>query len=417
VLQALSTQPRYYDQTDLELAELLAIHVEEAVTRIRSERNLRESKRKIERLHAVATSLEACTDRETLLSEAVEAAGDVLSFDWCLIGRRHDGTFVAEAVSRETPVTAGDELDGVETGAAGRVVETGEPMLIDDVSANPVAEPAHESFRSGLLVPLGDGGALAAVSDEPGAFEQTDLELAELLAASVAAARDRIEARERLDRRQTDLDLLKDVYSRVLRHNLRNDLNVIGGAAEAARTADDDRLEELLDTIQRTATRLSATSERARQIKRVVDRTDPIRELSVRQAVEPVVERLRETEPRATITVDVPEQFRVRAHRDLPLAVECLVENGVDHNDAEPTVRVTAEQCDTVTKLRVADDGPGIPAHERSVIQRSRETDLEHGSGAGLWLARLVVDRSDGRLRFPERDDGTTVVVELSTAA
>ncbi len=416
VLQAISAEPHYYDETDLELAELLAIHVTEAVTRIRSERNLRESKRKIERLHAVATSLETCTDRETLLSEAVRAAGEVLAFDWCLISRRQGESFVAEAVSPQTPMTAGDHLGGVENGAAGRVVETGEPMLIDDVPANPVAEPAHDSFRSGLVVPLGDDGTFAAVSDERAAFDETDLELAELLTASVGAAYDRIEARERLHQRQTDLDLLKDVYSRVLRHNLRNDLNVIGGAAAAAREATPDRREELLDTIQRTADRLADTSERARQIKRVVDRTEPVRELSVRRAVEPVVRRLREAEPQAAITADVPSGLRVEAHQELPLAVRCLAENGIDHNDCEPSVRVTAKRCGAVAELRIADDGPGIPAHERSVIQQSRETDLEHGSGAGLWLARLVVDRSDGRLRFPETDDGTTVVVELPTA-
>ena|GEM_PF-1074685 len=416
VLQAISTEPDYYDETDLELAELLAIHVEEAVTRIRSERDLRESKQKIERLHAVATSLETCTDRETLSSEAVRAAGDVLEFDWCLLSRRCGESFVAEAVSSQTPVAEGDDLGRVDTGVAGRVFETGDPMVIDDARANPIAEPAHESFHSGLVVPLGDRGTFAAVSDEPSAFDETDLELAELLAASVGAAYDRIEARERLQRRQTDLDLLKDVYSRVLRHNLRNDLNVIGGAAAEAREADGRRLDDLLDTIQRTATRLADTSERARQIKRVVDPTDPIRELCVRRAVEPVVRRLREAEPQATVETDVPSELRVEAHRELPLAVRCLAENGIDHNDCDPTVRVVADQCGSVTELRVTDDGPGIPAHELSVIRQNGETDLEHGSGAGLWLARLVVDRSAGRLRFPETDGGTTAVVELPTA-
>lgn len=339
-----------------------------------------------------------------------------MAFDWCLISQRHGESFVAEAVSPQTPMAVGDDLGPVDTGAAGEVFETGEPVLIDDATTNPVAEPAHESFRSGLVVPLGDRGTFAAVSDERAAFDETDLELAELLAASVGAAYDRIEARERLHRRQRDLDLLKDVYSRVLRHNLRNDLNVIGGAAAEAREADGRRLDDLLDTIQRTATRLADTSERARQIKRVVDRTDPIRELCLRRAIEPVIRRLRETEPQATITTDVPSGLRVEAHQELPLAVRCLAENGIDHNDRAPTVRVAAEQCGPVTELQVTDDGPGIPAHERSVIRQNGETDLEHGSGAGLWLARLVVDRSDGRLRFPETDDGTTVVVELPTA-
>ena len=418
VLQAISAEEGYYDETDLELAELLAIHVREAVTRIRSERDLRESKRKIERLHAVATSLESCTDLESLLSEAVTAADEVLEFDWCLLARREAGAFVVEAASERTPMAAGDEMFPADAGVAGQVVDTGESALVADARAHPVATPARESFRSGLVVPVGEDGVFAAVSDCLAAFDEQDLELAELLAASVGAARARIEARTTLRQRQADLDLLKDVYSRVLRHNLRNDLNVIGGAAAEAREAGPERTSELLDTIQRTADRLAATSERARQIKRVIDRTAPIREIDLREAVVPVVRRLRETAPTATITTDIPRGLCVRAHRDLPLAVRCLVENGVHHNDGDARVTVTARRCGALAELRVTDDGPGIPDHERSVIEANRETDLEHGSGAGLWLTRLVVDRSDGRLRFAEQEaeTGTTVVVELPRA-
>ena len=416
VLQAISTEENYYDETDLELAELLAIHVREAVTRIRSERDLRESKRKIQRLHVVATSLESCTEVESLLSEAVRAADEVLEFDWCLLARQEQGAFVVEAASEQTPMAAGEEMFSADAGISGWVVDAGESALVDDTRTHPIATPAHESFRSGLVVPVGDEGVFAAVADRCGAFDEQDLELAELLAASVGAARARIKARAALQRRQADLDLLKDVYSRVLRHNLRNDLNVIRGAAAEAGDAGPERTGTLLDTIQRTADRLAATSDRARQIKRVIDRTDPIREIDLRRAVWPVVRRLREAVPAATIRTDLSQGLCVRAHRDLPLAVRCLAENGIHHNEGDATVEVTARRSGSVVELRVTDDGPGIPDHERTAIEASRETDLEHGSGAGLWLARLVVDRSDGRLRFAETETGTTVVAELPVA-
>ncbi len=420
VLQAVSEERNYYDESDVELAELLAIHAAEAVTRIRSQRDLRAAKRKIERLHEVATTLESCTDCDELLSAAITAADDVLAFDWCLVARREAGAFVVEAVSPSTPLEVGEVMfpADADQGVTGHVVETGESMLIDDTRAHPIATPAHDSFRSGLVVPVGDDGVFAAVADECAAFDEQDLELAELFAANVGAAYSRIEARNALHERQAELDLLKDVYSRVLRHNLRNDLNVISGAVDRARRADPDEIAAFLTTIEETAADLAATSERARQIKRVVDRDDPLREVSLREAVGPVLDRLRSEHPQATITADVPATLSVTAHMELPLAVQCLVENGIHHNHrAEPTVSVTAHDRGDVTEIRVTDDGPGIPDHERRAIERSAETALEHCSGAGLWLARWVADHSSGRLRFDDPPAGTTVILELPTAS
>ncbi len=415
VVQAISATEGYYDESDLELAELLALHIEEAVSRIDSEADLRESKRKIERLHWIATSLESCTDQEGLVETAVEAADDILDFDWCLVARVRDDQFVVEGVSAGTPVSVGDVLFPDDAGVAGMVIDTGESMVVDDTRSHEVATPAREAFRSGLVVPLGEKGVFAAVSDEVAAFDEQDQELTELLAASVTEAYDRIEAQASLRQRQQELDLLKEMQSRVLRHNLRNDLNVVEGAAQSARDAPPERTAELLDTIERTARGLAETSEKVREIKRVVDRSDGTRSFRLPNAVEPVVESLGRQYPEATIRVDVPD-IAVESHRELPVAVRNLVENGIVHNVGAATVEVHAAEQDGRAVLTICDDGPGIPDHETAAIRQNRETDLEHGSGAGLWLVSWVVQRSSGTLRFPKTDHGTTVTLELPVA-
>lgn len=415
VVQAISATDSYYDESDVELAELLALHIEEAVSRIDSEADLRESKRKIERLHWIATSLESCTDHEALVETAVEAADDILDFDWCLVARVRDEQFVVEGVSPETPVSVGDVLFPEDEGVAGAVIDTGESMLVDDVESHEFASPAREAFRSGLVVPLGEEGVFAAVSDEMGAFDEQDRELTELLAASVTEAYDRIDAQASLRQRQQELDLLKEMQSRVLRHNLRNDLNVIEGAAQSARTASPERTQELLDTIERTARGLTETSEKVREIKRVVDQSGGTRTFTLPAVVQPVVQSLQRRHTDATIRTDVPE-ISVESHRELPVAVRNLVANGIEHNVGNATVEVTASKQDSRAILTIRDDGPGIPDHETAVIRRNRETDLEHGSGAGLWLVSWVVGRSDGELRFSATDDGTTVCLELPLA-
>lgn len=65
-------------------------------------------------------------------------------------------------------------------------------------------------------------------------------------------------------------------------------------------------------------------------------------------------------------------------------------------------------------EVGVADDGPGIPDHERAVLEDGRETPLEHGSGLGLWI---VVWKSGGAVEFEPNDPEGTVVTSRFDAA
>ena len=109
---------------------------------------------------------------------------------------------------------------------------------------------------------------------------------------------------------------------------------------------------------------------------------------------------------------------RVVGDGRLALAVEELLDNVVEHAGAGSTVRVESERAGEDIRLRVADDGPGIPDHERSAVGGSTEiTQLEHGSGLGLWVVRWVCESCGGRLRFGESDLGGAAVVLSLTGA
>jgi signal transduction histidine kinase len=152
--------------------------------------------------------------------------------------------------------------------------------------------------------------------------------------------------------------------------------------------------------------------------------------------VRDAVSRVHESDPGAPVTVDVPDGLVVAGGRSLELAVRELVENAVEHTDSDATVEVSAAETGHDTgattdggtdsgsgaeagaragyvELRVADDGPGIARQERAVIEKGRETALEHGSGVGLWLVAWAVREYGGTVSFADRDDGTTVVVRL----
>lgn len=88
-------------------------------------------------------------------------------------------------------------------------------------------------------------------------------------------------------------------------------------------------------------------------------------------------------------------------------AVAILVDNAIRHAVPGP-VRVSGTRTAGALEVRVADSGPGLSLHQARGASPSR------GSGLGLELCRLLVDRAGGTLEV-ERDgpEGTTFLLRL----
>jgi len=216
------------------------------------------------------------------------------------------------------------------------------------------------------------------------------------------------------ERRESELDLLKQVLTRVLRHDVRTGLTVVRGQAEvlAERTSGEQR--RMAETIVDRSEQLVRTTEKARAIERVIDSDEGRVTLDLRSVVNRAVANVAAANGEAEYDVRITEQVPVRVHRALPYAVENLVENAVTHDEATPSVTITAtDDGDGTVELRITDDGPGISQSELDVLADREETPLKHGTGVGLWLVSWVVERSGGDLDFDTGDDGTTVTVRL----
>ncbi|WP_232745052.1 PAS domain-containing protein [Halorubrum aethiopicum] len=138
------------------------------------------------------------------------------------------------------------------------------------------------------------------------------------------------------------------VVNRILRHNLRNELNVVFGfASEIKRLAGDDRVVDYAERIETTAKRLTSLGDGAREIKRVVDEGlegEPGR-VAVASVAERVADRWREERPDARIETEVPASVEIRADDRFERVLDHLVENAIVHGDsASPRVRIGAER-------------------------------------------------------------------------
>ena len=209
------------------------------------------------------------------------------------------------------------------------------------------------------------------------------------------------------------------VLNRVLRHNLRNDLNVVLGYAEMiAQRVDDDTVDEWAETLIDTASEVASLGDRARSLDRTM-REGSLRdhEVDLGSVADSVVSEYRREHPDARIESDVAD-VRVVGDGRIELALTELLENSVEYGGERVHVRVETDREDGRVDLRVDDDGPGIPDYERTVVDESAEiTQLEHASGLGLWIVRWVCESCGGRLRFAESDlGGSSVVLSLTPA-
>lgn len=239
-------------------------------------------------------------------------------------------------------------------------------------------------------------------------FDDEEVAFAELLASILASEFHVHEQAFTLDR----YTRLTEIFGRLLRHNLRNDLTVIQGYIEL-----------LMDEIERPATdsehlrqtlsRLITLAEKSKELRQIAQMDPHFDELSVTALLDENVAALEEAYPAATFTVSAPEEVRLLAFPSLETAVHELLENVAKHAGADPTASVSVDSSADAVTIEIADNGPGLPENERQVLQGERETPLDHGRGIGLWIVWWIIDIHDGTIETTSRSTGTTVTVRI----
>ena len=204
------------------------------------------------------------------------------------------------------------------------------------------------------------------------------------------------------------------VLNRILRHNVRNDLDVV--LAYAAQVAND----ELRSEIRESTTDLLKLSEKVREAEAVMTETTGQREsVDLSELASNVVNDFRSENPSADISLVCPDEVVISSHQAaLRQVLSELVENSLEHATTDsPHVEISIrELSDDTVEISVADDGPGLPEREQDILASGTETQLEHSQGIGLWFVNWAVTQLGGDLQFRENDpEGSIVTVRLYT--
>jgi len=222
------------------------------------------------------------------------------------------------------------------------------------------------------------------------------------------------------------------VLERVLRHNLRNDLDAIRGFAEVLAEGDAGGA-DAARRIRALATDLEALGATVERADRVTTRADLDHDrVDVVTVVDAVAADARGAAP---CRVDVAAGDDVGPIRTDPVVLRAalveLVENAVDRaataadaggdersdssdgTDDHPAVTVTVSDDSGGVRVAVRSDGPPVPDRERAVVRDGEETQLRHGTGVGLWLASWAATRLGGAVDFEATDDDERIVFRV----
>ncbi|MDY7082891.1 MAG: HAMP domain-containing sensor histidine kinase, partial [Halobacteria archaeon] len=207
------------------------------------------------------------------------------------------------------------------------------------------------------------------------------------------------------------------VLNRVLRHNLRNDMNVVMGYADMIGREASGEMARYASKIEEHINEVVELSDKYRRAEdKLQKHQNQLTSIDVSEILSDELEMLRDDYPEAEIITEIDGDVEIKATKGISLAIENLVENGIEHNDSTPPVVKLSifENGDDEVVIRISDNGPGIPEEEKKVLLRGKEDPLNHGSGVGLWTVNWIVNRSRGRMEFTQSElGGETVEIYL----
>lgn len=379
-----STEVAAFDQIDIDQFEILATNVAAALTRIKREQSLREAHRY----------------RSKLFENATDSIVDVDFNDGDPIIRDVNASF-ENVFGYDAEDVLGEKLQELIVPTSS-VPESGEFVEQALGGEHPEAEVRRETatgLRDFLLrvVPVAQEGEVTG-----GYAVYTDI--------------------THRKRREQQVQVL----NRILRHNLRNKVNIMHGQATRIVEDTDSEATDAVQAIVDAASDLMELTEKTGPLRRMINNENAVepgmkggqsRPVDLREFLDELRGTLEETHPGADISVRSRVSAQIPQSEYLKVALEELVDNAIKHADrpdSSVSVIVTeSDENEAWIEFCVSDNGPGIPVDEIEVLQDEMETPLSHTSGLGLWMVNWLVRGTGGELSFDVNSTGSTARVAL----
>jgi PAS domain S-box-containing protein len=393
----------------------------------------KQDQKRLAALQKVTDSALSLLSLDDLLSESLSLIREVLEVDTVaiLLLRKEGDELVAWAAQGlEEEVELGVRIP-VGKGFAGKVIEQGQPIIIDDVSKADIYNPLlrEKGIKSLLGVPLFVEGRATGVLHvgklELAHFNEEDVRLLQLVADRLALAIEnaRLYQVEKTARAVAeDANRAKDEFLTILSHELRTPLTPIIGWVHM--------MDEGILPQAKFSQALAVINRNAYNLKRLInDLLDMSSILSGKMRIEetriPLAEVLAESvETMRSYARERSVQLRLKLGNESAAAMVkgdrsrlnqafCnVLHNAIKFSPVGSFVQVRYDVSDSEAIVRIADHGDGIPADFLPhVFERFRQADGSRtraygGLGLGLALVKSFVAAHGGTIEASSDGQG-----------
>ena len=359
-------------------------------------------------LNKYGQALNQCSTVEEVVSLTLEAMSVLFQFSHTTFVEVREGD--PRVVHSTNPrLSSGEEPSAIAIEAA----ESGETVTESGVDAGIEADSA---VTASLAVPAKMGGDVTAIlvtrSTTVEEFGEEHGRPMTILASHAATAISNIRSRERLERARRDLENRKEMiemYDRLLRHDLGNDLQVIAGFADAVAAEVDGQTAEYASKIQRAAGSAADLIERVGDLVSTLEQQDEPEPRDLRAILSATVTEVTGNYPSLTVEFDPEDaEYRVFGGDLLDSVFTNVLSNAAVHNEDDVTVTVSVEEHGTDEVVVVfADDGRGIPEAMRSdIFEMGQKGPESSGTGFGLGFVRALTESYGGSVSVGESPYG-----------
>ena len=364
-----STEPHAFDETDKALLDLLVTSLLTALDRVEHEQALRETKGTLESIIDASPDPIVMVDENRRVSLWNPAAEEVFGWE------------AEEVLGEPLPVIPDHKREEFEELMA-TLDEGGINRAIETVRCRKDGESVDVSVSS-MRVETGDH-ATGYVSIFRDIRQRKDYE-------------------RRLEEQRDSLQIL----NQMVRHDIRNDLQVIQTYAGLLGDYVDESGQEYVDNILSNARGAVALTQTARDLaEAMLDSGDDPEPISLGGTLRGQLDEIRASFPDAIVTTAGPvPSLKVYADEMLGSVFRNVISNAIVHNDTEvPAVTVAVTELDDRVRVSVADNGPGIPDDQKAeVFGRGKKGMESQGTGIGLYLVDTLVDQYDGDVWVEDR--------------
>jgi signal transduction histidine kinase len=198
-----------------------------------------------------------------------------------------------------------------------------------------------------------------------------------------------------------------EVYTQLLRHDLRNDLQAILGLIELADLFADLDSEKVKENLAQSL----SLGERMAQLLHVFSMPLEQPGTDLVKHIQEVAKESQKTHGGLKIEVsssDDVSRTAFTASRLLPMVWQNIFRNAAQYAGVDPVVHVdVALEWDEFV-ISISDNGPGIPEDRREFLFRRGAQVETDGHGQGLYLSKIVLESHGGSIELVDDESGGT---------